>query len=76
MPRIETLTLTDEQQAVIALDSPTVAVNAFAGTGKTATLVAWAQARPQQKLLYIAFNKAIQLEAARRFPDNTVAQAG
>ncbi|MCP5084368.1 MAG: AAA family ATPase, partial [Alphaproteobacteria bacterium] len=57
-----------------ALDSATVAVNAFAGTGKTATLVALAQARPHQRLLYIAFNKAIQLEAARRFPANTVAK--
>ena len=66
--------LTEEQQAAIAIDSASLCVNAFAGTGKTTTLVAFAQVRPNQRILYIAFNKAVQLEAARRFPPHVVAK--
>lgn len=47
-----------------------IAVSAFAGTGKTTTLVHFAQARPQERILYLAFNKAIQMEATARFPSN------
>lgn len=61
---------TDEQQMVITADGQTILVNAFAGTGKTHTLVGYTMARPQERFLYIAFNKAIQLEAASRFPQN------
>ncbi len=39
-------------------------VLAFAGTGKTTTLVAYARKRPRMRFLYLAFNKSVQLEAA------------
>ena len=68
------LPLTVEQQAVAATETATLQVNAFAGTGKTATLEAFARARPGRRLLYIAFNKALQQEAAQRFPPNVVAK--
>lgn len=45
---------------------------AFAGTGKTTTLVEYAKARPRKRFLYIAFNKSVQLEAAAKFPKNVV----
>ncbi|HGW9584263.1 TPA: hypothetical protein ACNEFQ_004638 [Escherichia coli] len=45
-------------------------VRAFAGTGKTATLVAYAQARPERRMLYIAFNRSVREEAQARFPAN------
>lgn len=60
-----------EQQAIIdaATSRPTrnLAISAFAGAGKTATLVMLAKALPKQSL-YIAFNKSIAEEASTRFP--------
>jgi F-box protein 18 (helicase) len=60
--------LTDKQQAVVVSNATALRVNAFAGTGKTTTLLAYAQARPNARILYVAFNKAVQREAARTFP--------
>lgn len=67
-----THSLTDEQQAVIAaLDRhERVKVYALAGTGKTTTLKAIAQAYPKKRMLYLAFNKAIADEARNKFPPN------
>jgi len=62
--------LTSEQEGVVASQAASVVVNAFAGTGKTSTLVEYARARPEQKILYIAFNKAVAEEAKARFPSN------
>ena len=69
--------LTKEQQAIVDCDlkpGQTLKVMAFAGTGKTSTLVAYAKARPRMRFLYLAFNKSVQLEAAARFPSNVVAR--
>lgn len=60
---------TEEQQIII--DAPldgTTRVIAYAGTGKTSTLIEFAKRHPGKRGLYIAFNKAIQEEGARRFP--------
>lgn len=65
--------LTIEQKAVVESPARTLKVNAFAGTGKTSTLVAYAKARPALRMLYIAFNKAIQEEAESKFPANVTA---
>lgn len=63
---------TDEQLGVIESGADNLLVKAYAGTGKTTTLVKYAEANPRQRMLYLAFNKSIQLEAARRFPSNVV----
>ncbi|KAJ1582169.1 hypothetical protein NDA15_004229 [Ustilago hordei] len=47
-----------------------IKVQAFAGTGKTRSLLAYAERRPNKRFLYIAFNKAAADEARRRFPDH------
>lgn len=47
-------------------------VLAFAGTGKTTTLIEYALAHPEKRMLYVAFNKSVQLEAAAKFPSNVV----
>ncbi|MCX8016359.1 MAG: UvrD-helicase domain-containing protein [Rhodocyclaceae bacterium] len=60
--------LTEEQQAVVQADGAIVAVNAFAGAGKTTTLKAFAEARPNQRILYLAFNRAIAEEAKAKMP--------
>jgi F-box DNA helicase 1 len=69
--------VTTEQQEIIDADlSPgdTLKIMAFAGTGKTTTLVEYTQKRPEMRFLYIAFNKSVQLEAAQKFPPNVTAR--
>jgi hypothetical protein len=62
--------LTEEQQAVVSSGSEALKVVAFAGAGKTSTLRAYAQARPERRMLYLAFNNSIAQEAAGRFTPN------
>lgn len=64
------MNLTDEQQAIVACPANTIIVKAPAGSGKTSTLVHFAKARPRERMLYLAFNRAIKEEAARKFPSN------
>lgn len=40
------------------------------GTGKTTTLVKYAEQRPHLRFLYVAFNKSVASEAQRHFPNN------
>lgn len=63
--------LTEEQEAIVECDTQILRVGAFAGTGKTSTLVKYAEARPHDKLLNLVFNKANRDEAKMRFPKNT-----
>lgn len=68
--------LTREQEEIIQCDlgpGQSLKVLAFAGTGKTTVLEAYTRARPHLKFLYLAFNKSVQTEAARRFPSNVQA---
>ena len=63
---------TGEQQAVLdaAVTGATVAISAAAGSGKTSALRMIAEARPKTRMLYLAFNKAIQVEADGPFSPN------
>ncbi len=63
--------LTGEQLAVCDSDAAVIKVTAGAGTGKTSTLRAFAEVNNDERILYVAFNKAIQIEAAGKFPSNT-----
>lgn len=62
--------MTREQISVVENDSMLLAVDAFAGTGKTTTLVEYSKCRPDKRILYIAFNKSVASEACSRFPEN------
>ncbi|XP_038594426.1 F-box DNA helicase 1 [Micropterus salmoides] len=65
--------LTREQQQILSHDikkDHVVKIVAFAGTGKTTTLVKYAEQRPHLRFLYVAFNKSVADEAQRRFPRN------
>lgn len=62
--------ITDEQQAIVESPERNLVVNAFAGTGKTTTLVAFAKRRPNKRFTYLAFNRAIKEEAIKKFPAN------
>lgn len=59
--------LTSEQSQIVESDSAYLRVYAFAGAGKTSTCVAYGKARPRAKILYLAFNKSIQVEAQHKF---------
>jgi len=63
---------TDEQARMIDSDAYVFACFAFAGTGKTSTLVALTKARPKEKFLYVAYNKSMKLEAQAKFPTRNV----
>ncbi len=62
--------LTDEQAHAreLFLAGDSLAIEAGAGTGKTSTLVALAEARPGDFGQYVAFNKAIVVESSGKFP--------
>lgn len=62
--------LTDEQAHAVARAGVcgSLKVEAFAGTGKTATLLGIARSRPAERMLYLAFNRDIAEEGKRRFP--------
>lgn len=61
---------TEEQARIISSKAEIIKVKAFAGSGKTSTLEGFSLARPNDKILYVAFSKAVQLSAAKRFPRN------
>lgn len=63
-------TSTPEQDAVINWQGSQLVVNAFADTGKTSTLVRFAEANPECKILYLAYNRAVRDEEEQKFPSN------
>ncbi|MFZ3481801.1 UvrD-helicase domain-containing protein [Sphingomonas sp. 3-13AW] len=64
--------LTDEQSRIVTHDpSGTLIVEAFAGTGKTSTLVEYAK-KWKSKGLYLCFNSSIASEAKVRFRGTNV----
>jgi F-box protein, helicase, 18 len=61
--------LTDEQEAIIK-STGDIKINAVAGSGKTTTIIEYAKARQKQaKILYLAFNKSVKLEAIKKFTE-------
>ncbi|MDR2405407.1 MAG: UvrD-helicase domain-containing protein [Deltaproteobacteria bacterium] len=59
--------LTDEQEAIVQAEDDLMAVTAYAGTGKTSTLKAYANKRVHDQMLYLAFNRALAEEAKIAF---------
>ncbi|XP_050792760.1 F-box DNA helicase 1 isoform X2 [Gopherus flavomarginatus] len=67
--------LTHEQQRILnhtILPGQVVKIMAFAGTGKTSTLVKYAEKFPHLSFLYVAFNKAIVENGKSVFPPNVM----
>ncbi|KAM4784167.1 F-box DNA helicase 1 isoform 1-T1 [Cyanocitta cristata] len=65
--------LTHEQQRILnhkIEPGQTVKIMAFAGTGKTSTLVKYAEKFPELRFLYVAFNKAVAEKGKNVFPRN------
>lgn len=53
------------------LTGDSLAITAGAGAGKTSTLKILADAVPEKRVQFTAFNKAIVVDAGKRFPENT-----
>lgn len=64
------MNFTHEQEPAIHSLARIVKLVAFAGTGKTTTLVGYAKARPQCRLLYLCYNKSVEVAAKQKFPPN------
>lgn len=64
---------TEEQEKCIEIfhsSSDQLKISAFAGTGKTTTLLGIANSAPKQRGIYLAFNREIAEEAQKKFPKN------
>nr|XP_006820807.1 PREDICTED: F-box only protein 18-like [Saccoglossus kowalevskii] len=65
--------LTHEQTRIVKYDcikNDIVKIMAFAGTGKTTTLIEYTKRRPNQSFLYVCYNKSVQEQAQGVFPHN------
>ncbi len=59
--------LTEEQHQIIN-STGNIKINAVAGSGKTTTIIEYAKKRQSNsKILYLAFNKSVKLEAIQKF---------
>ncbi|XP_064604992.1 F-box DNA helicase 1-like isoform X2 [Liolophura sinensis] len=73
------LCLTNEQLRICNYEirhGEVVKIVAFAGTGKTSTLLALTQIRPSMRFLLVVFNKAMRFHAAKKFPPNVCCKTG
>lgn len=57
------------QQKKIVNSTGDIKINAVAGSGKTSTLLEYAKKRPSERILYLAFNKSVKLEAIEKFKE-------
>jgi len=63
---------TKEQQDIIN-SAGNIKINAVAGSGKTTTVIEYAGARPKtSRILYLAFNKSVKLEAIKKFAERSL----
>lgn len=61
--------LTTEQITILNTNE-NIKINAVAGSGKTTTIIEYAKSRPSNaRILYLAFNKTVKLEAAKKFSE-------
>ncbi len=60
--------LTAEQSAIIE-STGNIRINAVAGSGKTTTLIEYAAARQGSRILYLAFNRSVKIEAEKKFAE-------
>jgi F-box protein 18 (helicase) len=58
---------TIEQSNIVSCLDENIVVNAFAGTGKTSTLIDYTKTNNEETYLYLAFNKSVQENASKKF---------
>jgi F-box protein, helicase, 18 len=60
-----------QEQIDIVQSTGNIKINAVAGSGKTTTIIEYAKARPaSSRILYLAFNKSVKLEAVKKFAES------
>jgi len=63
---------TKEQDDIIH-STGNIKINAVAGSGKTTTVIEYARSRPpKSRILYLAFNKSVKLEATKKFTEKGI----
>lgn len=69
---MSTFTPTSEQREIIkaACSGESLIIQAYAGASKTTTLRLIAEAMPSKRILYLAFNKGIVVDATSKMPPN------
>ena len=61
-------TLTSEQTMIVDCDFDNILlINAYAGTGKTSTLIKFCEKRAKYKILYLSYNSSMRAEAEVKF---------
>lgn len=60
--------LTQEQEQIVNSKGD-LKINAVAGSGKTTTIVEYAKKRRYSRILYLAFNKSVRIEAEKKFSE-------
>lgn len=68
--KVEVFKSTPEQYQIEHYQGKKLIIKAFAGTGKTSVLVKYALNNPRDRMLYLAYNRAIRDEAKSKFPSN------
>jgi superfamily I DNA/RNA helicase len=61
---------TQEQNEIFKSNENIILIKAFAGSGKTTTLVEFAKRRPSSQFIYLAFNSSVVESAKYKFPRN------
>lgn len=64
------MNFTDQQNEIFNSKEQITLVKAYAGSGKTTTLVEFAKRHLDKKILYIAFNSSVVENAKKKFPKN------
>ncbi|CAI1993574.1 Uncharacterised protein [Serratia proteamaculans] len=60
---------TPEQASIIGWSGSKLVVTAFVGSGKTSILVRFALAKPDSRMLYLAYNRAVRDDAEQMLMD-------
>ena len=61
--------LTKEQEDIINSDKISFKINAVAGSGKTTTLLEYAKKNSHLRILYLAYNKSLQVSLQEKLKD-------
>lgn len=64
------LELTDEQECIASSTANNLVVDATAGSGKSSSILEYANRRPRENMYYLAVTRSVKEEAARKFPRN------
>lgn len=65
---------TEEQHPIVVSDAHKLLIQAGAGSGKTTTLRGYSEHHSTLRILYICYNKSVELAARGKFPRNVVAK--